>query len=114
MPVFIDKEDEKTWLNKDLSKNDVLELCQPSQDPAMRAYTISKLLTTRNIVTSIPQVLDPMNYQLAIEEANQFLLTGDKKKAIEAFKNAVSGEKISVNDLINVAGQEIRAELQLI
>jgi putative SOS response-associated peptidase YedK len=51
MPVFIDKEDEKTWLNKDLSKNDVLELCQPSQDPAMRAYTISKLLTTRNIVT---------------------------------------------------------------
>jgi hypothetical protein len=55
-----------------------------------------------------------MNYQLAIEEDNQFLLTGDKKKAIEAFKNAVSGEKISVNDLINVAGQEIRAELQLI
>jgi putative SOS response-associated peptidase YedK len=113
MPVFIDKEDEKVWLNKDLSKKDVLELCQPSQDPAMRAYTISKLLTTRNIVTNVPQVLEPMNYQLAMQEANQYLLSGDKKKALEAFKNSISGEKIGIADLTNAANQEIIAELEL-
>ncbi len=113
MPVFIDKENEKAWLNRDLSQKDVLELCQPSQDAAMRAYTISKLLTTRNVVTSVPQVLEPMNYQLAIQEANQFLITGDKKKALEAFKNSVSGEKIKIEDLTNAANQEIIAELEL-
>lgn len=113
MPVFISREDEKAWLNKDLSQKDVLELCRPSQDAAMRAFTISKLLTTRNIVTSVPQVLDPMNYQAAIREANEFLEKGDKKKALEAFKNSVSGEKIKIEDLQHAAGQEIKAELAL-
>ncbi len=113
MPVFISKEDEKAWLNKDLSQKDVLELCQPSQDTAMRAYTISKLLTTRNVITNVPQVLEPMNYNLAIQEANQFLLTGDKKKALEAFKNSISGEKLKIEDLQNAASQEIKAELVL-
>lgn len=112
MPVFIAKEDEKAWLNRDLSQKDVLELCQPSRDPAMRAYTISKLLTTRNILTNVPQVLDPMNYQVALQEANQYLLTGDKKKAMEAFKNSITGEKIGIEDLTNAANQEIIAELE--
>lgn len=112
MPVFIAKEDEKAWLNRDLSQKDVLELCQPSRDPAMRAYTISKLLTTRNILTNVSQVLDPMNYQVALQEANQYLLTGDKKKAMEAFKNSITGEKIGIEDLTNAANQEIIAELE--
>ncbi len=113
MPVFIAKEDEKAWLNKELSSKDVLELCQPSQDQAMRAYTISKLLTTRNIVTNVPNVLEPMNYNVAIEEANHFLQAGDKKKALEAFKNAVAGEKIKLENLSKAAKQEIRAELSI-
>lgn len=113
MPVFINKEDEKAWLDRDLSQKDVLDLCQPSQDSAMRAYTISKLLTTRNVVTNVPQVIQPMNYNTAIQEANQYLVAGDKKKALEAFKSYVSGEKLSVADLQQAVGQEIRAELTL-
>lgn len=113
MPVFIDKSDEKAWLNRDLSQKDVMELCRPSQDANMRAYTISKLLTTRNIVTNVPQVIQPMNYNTAIQEASQFLAAGDKKKALEAFKNCVSGDKLSLTQLQQAAGQEIRAELTL-
>jgi len=111
MPVFIDKEDEQAWLNKELSPKDVKELCHPSRDPMMSAYTISKLLTTRNIINNVPEVLKPMNYNAAIQEANQFLLAGDKKKAIEAFKNVVSGDKLKAEDLANAAKQEIIAEL---
>jgi hypothetical protein len=113
MPVFIAPEDEKTWLEKDLKKEDVLELCHPFQDTAMRAFTISKLLTTRYINTNVPEVLAPMNYNNAIQHANQFLLSGEKKKALEAFKEAVSGDKIKIGDLENAAGQEILAELAL-
>jgi putative SOS response-associated peptidase YedK len=113
MPVFIAKEDEKDWLNRDLKKEDVLELCRPSNDSAMRAFTVSKLLTTRNINTNVPDVRTPMNYNEAIQVANEFLMRGDKKKALEAFKNAVSGEKIKLDDLTNAASQEIKAELSL-
>jgi putative SOS response-associated peptidase YedK len=113
MPVFIPKEDEKAWLNKDLNQKDVLELCQPSQDASMRAYTISKLLTTKTIVTNVPEVLHPMNYNQAMKEAQQYLLTGDKKKALESFKNLVSGEKLKIEDLQQAVAQEIKAELTL-
>ena len=113
MPVFIAKEDEQAWLNRDLASKDVQELCRPSQDAAMRAYTISKLLTTRQVNTNVQQVLEPMNYNTAIAEANRYLQAGEKKKALEAFKDAVAGEKIKVEDLANAAGQEIRAELSL-
>lgn len=107
MPVFIAKEDEKAWLNRDLSQRDVLEICQPSQDPAMRAYTISKFLTTRNVINNVPEVLHPMNYKKAIQEASQYLESGDKKKALEAFKNSISGDKFKIEDLVK-AGNHCR------
>lgn len=113
MPVFIAPEDEKTWLNKDLSKEDVTALCQPFNDTAMRAYTVSKLLTTKNINTNIPEVRGPLNYNTAIQEANQYLLSGDKKKALEVFKSCVSGEKIKIDDLQHAANQKIMEELSL-
>ncbi|HAC24936.1 MAG TPA: hypothetical protein DCE81_08480 [Cytophagales bacterium] len=113
MPVFIDRQDEAAWLSRDLSAKDALELCRPSQDAAMRAYTISKLLTARHINTNVPHVLEPMNYNRAIAEANAFLEKGEKKKALEAFKQAVAGEKINVDDLIRAAAQDIKPELAL-
>jgi putative SOS response-associated peptidase YedK len=113
MPVFINGQDEKAWLNRDSNPKDVLDLCQPSQDPAMRAYTISKLLTTRNVVTNVPQVLEPLNYQPAIQEAAQFLERGDRKQALEIFKQQMSGDKLGAEDLLHAAAQEIKAELSL-
>jgi putative SOS response-associated peptidase YedK len=113
MPVFIDNENEKTWLDKSLSQKDVLELCRPSLDQSMVGYTISKLLTTKNIITNVPEVIQPMNYQVAIEEAHQYLLSGDKKKALETFKNIMSGDKLKVEDLTTAAAQKIIPELTL-
>lgn len=111
MPVFIAPEDEKTWLSRGLAREQVLEMCQPSQDPSMRAYTISKLLTTRNINTNVPDVAAPFNYNTAIEEANRFLLSGEKKKAVDIFKNVISGEKIKIDDVEKAVSQTVLAEL---
>lgn len=113
MPVFIAKEDEKVWLNRDLPLKDVMELCHPSTDESMRAYTISKMITTRNTITNTPAVLEPMNYNTAIAEANRYLQAGENKRALEAFKDAVAGEKITMHDLLHATGQEIRSELAL-
>jgi putative SOS response-associated peptidase YedK len=113
MPVFISREDEKAWLNRDLSQKDMMDLCTPSQDSAMRAYTISKLLTTRNIVTNVAEVQQPMNYQTAIQQAAHFLEAGNRKQALEVFKQVISGEKLNADDLAQAASQEIKAELSL-
>ncbi len=63
MPVFIQKEYEKDWLNKNLSKDDVLSLCQPFPGEAMKANSISKLITTKEADTNVDEVMKLHNYQ---------------------------------------------------
>lgn len=54
MPVIIPREYEKDWLNPDLTKDDVLALCQPFDDSRMDAYQISKLITSRKESSNVP------------------------------------------------------------
>jgi putative SOS response-associated peptidase YedK len=56
MPVIIPREYEKDWLNPDLTKDDVLALCQPVDDAQMHAYTISKRITSKTEETNVPEV----------------------------------------------------------
>jgi putative SOS response-associated peptidase YedK len=112
MPVFLRKEDERAWLDKNLSKPDVLNLCQPSLDLSMRAHTITKPLTTRNVNTNVPGVLTRLDYNIAIRQAEQYLKAGDKK-ALEAFKHLDAGDKVSIEDLQLAAQQKIKTELAL-
>lgn len=114
MPVFIEKENEKDWLNRDLTKDGIMDLCKPYQDTSMRAYTISKLLTTRNVNLNVPEVWAPFNYNTAIQEANEFLLRGEKKNAMSAFKEAMNAEKAKEEDLKLLATQEIKPELTMV
>ena len=113
MPVFIDKENHKDWLNRDLKKDDVMDLCKPYQDPAMRAYTISKHLTTRNVNLNVPEVLTPFNYNVAIQQTHEFLERGEKKNALLAFKEAINAEKAKEEDLRLIVTQEVKAELTM-
>lgn len=63
MPVIIPREYEKDWLNKDLSKDDVLALCQPINKDFLGANTISKLITTKEADTNTADVLKLHNYE---------------------------------------------------
>lgn len=118
MPVFIDKENEKDWLNRDLKKDDIMDLCKPSQDPSMRAYTISKMLTTRGINLNVPEVRAPFNYNDSIQQANEFLMKGDRKKAIAIFKESMNASseisKVEDEKLKLAASQGVKEELEMI
>jgi putative SOS response-associated peptidase YedK len=111
-PVFINREDEKAWLDRSLSKSDVMQLCQTNNDPAMRAITISKLLTTNDIDRNVPQVMKPFNYNPALEQMNAWIAAGQDKLAVEMFKKSISesgkGEQVKI-----AAGQEVIAELSM-
>jgi putative SOS response-associated peptidase YedK len=63
MPVLIPKEFEKDWLNKNLSKEDVLALCRPFDRDGMKANTVSKLITTKQADTNVEEVLHLHNYE---------------------------------------------------
>jgi putative SOS response-associated peptidase YedK len=65
MPVFIPREYEKDWLNKNLSNDDVLALCQPFKSELMKANTISKLITTKEAETNVEEVLKLHQYEKA-------------------------------------------------
>jgi putative SOS response-associated peptidase YedK len=56
MPVIIGREYERDWLNPNLTQEDVLALCQPISENALKAHTISKLITSRTEETNVPEV----------------------------------------------------------
>ena len=118
MPVFIDKENEKAWLNRDLKKDDVMDLCKPFQDPSMRAYTISKMLTTRGINLNVPEIRAPFSYNDSIQQANEFLQRGDRKKAIAVFKESMNASaevsKVEDEKLKLAAAQGVKDELVMV
>ncbi|HTE32228.1 MAG TPA: SOS response-associated peptidase [Chryseolinea sp.] len=67
MPVIIPRQYEKDWLNPNLTEEDVLALCQPIDQQVMRGYTITKLITSKNDESDVPQVLEPMVYPEVME-----------------------------------------------
>ncbi len=71
MPVILPKEHEDDWLNPNLTKEDVLALCQPFDTSKMEAYTVSKMITDRKIENkNIPELSKPYDYpELALLDA---------------------------------------------
>ncbi|HZX74279.1 MAG TPA: SOS response-associated peptidase family protein, partial [Cyclobacteriaceae bacterium] len=63
MPIIIEREYEKDWLNPNLTKEDVLALCRPFDEKKMEAYTVSKRITSRKEPTNVPQTMQKFNYE---------------------------------------------------
>ncbi|MEJ7643492.1 MAG: SOS response-associated peptidase [Chryseolinea sp.] len=67
MPVIIPRQYEKDWLNPNLSKDDVMALCQPYDESSMDGYTISKLVTSKVEESDVAKVLEPQTYAEVLE-----------------------------------------------
>jgi putative SOS response-associated peptidase YedK len=62
MPAILEKKDEKKWINETLTREETMGLLKPFNESKMNAYTISKMITTRDIDVNVPQVLEPFQY----------------------------------------------------
>jgi len=62
MPVILKKEDYKTWIDKNIGKEQTMNLLQPFEQNEMDAYTISKLITAKEENPNVPDVLKPFQY----------------------------------------------------
>jgi putative SOS response-associated peptidase YedK len=61
-PVLLSREFEKDWLNPNLSKEDVLALCEPSDSDKIEYVTINKIVGNSKINSDIPEALQPTQY----------------------------------------------------
>ena len=71
MPVVLPKEYEKDWLNPNLTKEDVLALCEPIAESHLAAHTISRMITDRKVDNkNVEGIASPFEYpELAIIDA---------------------------------------------
>jgi putative SOS response-associated peptidase YedK len=63
MPVVLPREYEKDWLNPNLTKEDVLALCQPIDESQLEGYTISRMITDRKVDNKdVPEIFKRVEY----------------------------------------------------
>lgn len=62
MPVILPQEFEKDWLNPNLTKDDVVALCQPYDDKKMKAWTISKAISAKTGPKNTEHIFQPFEY----------------------------------------------------
>ena len=62
MPLIIKKEDEAIWIDKNLSKHNILSLIKPFDENQMTAYTISRDANNVRFDRNQPQLIDKVVY----------------------------------------------------
>jgi len=62
MPVILTEENEKSWLNENLEKDDIEAFLKPYRGKDLEAYTISKMITQRGVERNVPEILKPFDY----------------------------------------------------
>ncbi len=67
MPLIISKENEKKWIDPDLTAEEVNSLIKPYPETDMTAYTVSKLANGSKNDRNVPEILNEVDYpELAI------------------------------------------------
>jgi putative SOS response-associated peptidase YedK len=56
MPVILPAEQEKRWLDENLSKEEILALCAPFDGKSMKAHTVGRLISSRTQDPNVPEV----------------------------------------------------------
>ena len=62
MPLIIKKEDEAIWIDKNLSKHNILSLIKPFDENQMTAYTVSRDANNVRFDRNQPQLIDKVVY----------------------------------------------------
>jgi putative SOS response-associated peptidase YedK len=62
MPVILPKEFEKQWLQQDLPQTEIQKLLLAYPEEKMQAWTISKLISSKEVETNTPKVLEKVDY----------------------------------------------------
>ncbi len=62
MPVILPRENEKTWVQNDLRKEDIQSLMRPYNPEEMEAYPVTRMVNKLGLNTEHPEVLSKQEY----------------------------------------------------
>lgn len=62
MPVILNKEFERKWLDLSISSSEALSLLKPCPSDQLKAYTIGPLVNNKSINRNTPEVIRPYDY----------------------------------------------------
>ena len=62
MPVILDQQSENLWFDNDIRKNNPGQILKPFDSGRMKAHTISRLITSRDHNSNVPEVTEPVEY----------------------------------------------------
>ena len=62
MPAILYEKDEQKWISNTITKQESIDILKPYDENKMTAYTISKLITTKDKEINVPEILKPFQY----------------------------------------------------
>jgi len=62
MPVILHQADEKPWLTLKFDKEAIDDLLVPFEARRMEVHPVSRLITTKDAKTNIPDAIKPVDY----------------------------------------------------
>ncbi|MBA3663262.1 MAG: SOS response-associated peptidase [Bacteroidetes bacterium] len=62
MPLILSREEEKKWIEPELNEVEIKNIMKPFNENEMEAHTISKLITSRDRNTNVPEVSEHFHY----------------------------------------------------
>jgi len=62
MPVILDREDEKKWIDEKLAPDEALNMLRPSPSEILKAHTIGPLVNDRTANRNTPEVIKPYSW----------------------------------------------------
>ncbi|MBN1861581.1 MAG: SOS response-associated peptidase [Candidatus Thermoplasmatota archaeon] len=71
MPVILPKERERDWISKSLTRQDAEAFLVPFDEQLMEAFTISRLITSKQRNPNVPAVSQPFSYPELVARSGQ-------------------------------------------
>ncbi len=62
MPVILSRDNEKAWIDPDLSAGQAFRYLKPVDEKQMAVHTISRLISKRGVDKNVPELVEPFSY----------------------------------------------------
>jgi putative SOS response-associated peptidase YedK len=73
MPAILRQDDERRWMDSEITRDDINSMLEPIADSLLEAHTVSKMISYRKGNTNVPEIIEKHEYEeLKFQQASLF------------------------------------------